>query len=112
MDPLQLEAVNRWRGQYGRLMTLAARALSDGDASREAVRYALGGEGTHVRLELVRRQREQCNGTLAAAIREMVRRYGITQGEAITECTQIAVEVREAVESEWDETLPIAQVRH
>lgn len=110
MDPLQLEVVTRWRGAYGRLLTVAAEAMREGRASRDAVRYALGGDGRHVHLEPVRRQRAVCNGMLAAAIGEMVRRYGITQQEAIRECTQIAVEIGEAVEAEWDVVLPIVRV--
>lgn len=125
MDPLQLETVGRWRGAYGRLMVLAAQAMKRDGTSRDAVRYALAGEGDHIRLEAVRRQRAVCNGMLAAAIGEMSWRYGIEQGEGIEECVRIAREVREAVEGEWGHSqvpgseeapwdhliLPVVQVR-
>ena len=118
----QLQPVMDFRGAYGRLCTLAAQAMKDG-VSREAVRYALAGEGDYIALGPVRQARKMANmrGDIAAVA---LRSTGMTPTATTEALIAIAREAREAVESEWGEsrdngddaiwdrlTLPMVNVR-
>jgi hypothetical protein len=100
MNPTQLPHVMDFRGHYGRLCTLAAQALTQGNASREAVRVALGGDGDNLALTKVREQRTRCNTQLEWAITALGL-IGVTKEDALILCRDQARLARLAVEGEW-----------
>lgn len=93
-------------GAFGRQCSLAAQALSENN-SREAVRVAFQGHGDNIALVLValRQNRTAMNMLLYKARNALVRARGIIAEDANKAIVKRALDVRNAVQSEWGKTM-------
>lgn len=99
-------AVHVFRGEYGRLCSLAAHAIRRSNVSRDAVRLAFQGLGVDHRCRVIRAQRRVVNAQLLNANDALIS-AGITGRTAAHLLIVVAREARDAVEQEWCISLPI-----
>jgi len=106
VNPTHIAEVMDFRGAYGRLCSLAAQAMKEQNVSREAVRYALAGEGDYIALGPVRAQRRALNAVAERAVAALLEaNEDMTRMQAFAVCIRLAREARTAVESEWGHSL-------
>lgn len=93
----------RFRGEYGRLCSLAAQALNAG-VSRDLVFEAMLGQGDEERggLGLIRRQR---------AIAHLHMREAVGLGADRAAIVEVTLQAKRAVEGEWGQTVPLTRAR-